>query len=189
MWTELLEALEALIAKKRAIKQAVTQQLLSGKTRLPGFSGERTTKPLVELGSVYGGLTGKTKSDFGAGAGRYVTFVNVMANVVIDCDSFEPVSISPAESQNPVAKGDLLFNSSSETPEELREVCAMITPEEVPHLFLNRFCFGFRLGGHAPADGLFPVRITSEANEGRDLAHEGRSLKDRHATTSQRQHS
>jgi len=36
----LLGALEALIAKKRAIKQAAMQQLLTGKTRLPGFSGE-----------------------------------------------------------------------------------------------------------------------------------------------------
>ena len=35
----LLAALEALIAKKRAIKQATMQQLLTGKTRLPGFSG------------------------------------------------------------------------------------------------------------------------------------------------------
>jgi type I restriction enzyme S subunit len=36
----LLNSLEALIAKKRAIKQAVMQQLLTGRTRLPGFSGE-----------------------------------------------------------------------------------------------------------------------------------------------------
>ena len=35
----LLNALEALIVKKRAIKQATMQQLLTGKTRLPGFSG------------------------------------------------------------------------------------------------------------------------------------------------------
>ena len=35
----LLNALEALIAKKQAIKQATMQQLLTGKTRLPGFSG------------------------------------------------------------------------------------------------------------------------------------------------------
>ena len=35
----LLDALEALIAKKQAIKQAVMQQLLTGMTRLPGFSG------------------------------------------------------------------------------------------------------------------------------------------------------
>ena len=35
----LLAALEALIAKKRAVKQAAMQQLLTGKSRLPGFSG------------------------------------------------------------------------------------------------------------------------------------------------------
>jgi type I restriction enzyme, S subunit len=36
----LIAALDRLIAKKRDIKQAVTQQLLTGRTRLPGFSGE-----------------------------------------------------------------------------------------------------------------------------------------------------
>jgi type I restriction enzyme, S subunit len=37
---ELIGALDRLIAKKRAIKQATMQQLLTGKTRLPGFRGE-----------------------------------------------------------------------------------------------------------------------------------------------------
>lgn len=36
----LLDALDASIAKKRDIKQAAMQQLLTGKTRLPGFRGE-----------------------------------------------------------------------------------------------------------------------------------------------------
>ena len=36
---QLLGSLEKLVAKKRAIKQAAMQQLLTGKTRLPGFSG------------------------------------------------------------------------------------------------------------------------------------------------------
>ena len=35
----LLNALDALIVKKQVIKQATMQQLLTGKTRLPGFSG------------------------------------------------------------------------------------------------------------------------------------------------------
>lgn len=42
----LLGALDELIAKKRAIKQATMQQLLTGKTRLPGFSGKWETKRL-----------------------------------------------------------------------------------------------------------------------------------------------
>ena len=45
----LLNALDALIAKKRAIKQATMQQLLTAKTRLPGFSGAWETKRIGEL--------------------------------------------------------------------------------------------------------------------------------------------
>ena len=42
----LIGSLEALIAKKRAIKRAAMQQLLTGRTRLPGFSGEWETRRL-----------------------------------------------------------------------------------------------------------------------------------------------
>ena len=42
----LIEALEKLIAKKRNIKQAAMQELLSGRRRLPGFSGEWGVKRL-----------------------------------------------------------------------------------------------------------------------------------------------
>ena len=46
----LLAALETLIAKKRAVKQAAMQQLLTGKTRLPGFSGEWELGKLADFG-------------------------------------------------------------------------------------------------------------------------------------------
>ncbi len=36
----LIESLEQLLAKKRDIKQGAMQELLTGKKRLPGFSGE-----------------------------------------------------------------------------------------------------------------------------------------------------
>lgn len=42
----LLGALEQLIAKKRDLKQAAMQQLLTGQTRLPGFHGEWNVKTL-----------------------------------------------------------------------------------------------------------------------------------------------
>ena len=42
----LLRALDRLIAKKRDLKQAAMQQLLTGQTRLPGFSGEWEVKRL-----------------------------------------------------------------------------------------------------------------------------------------------
>ena len=56
----LLGALETLIAKKRAIKQAAMQQLLTGKTRLPGFSGEWETKRLGEIAEIKNGATPST---------------------------------------------------------------------------------------------------------------------------------
>ena len=47
---KLLGSLEKLIAKKRAIKQAAMQQLLTGKTRLPGFIGEWELGKLADFG-------------------------------------------------------------------------------------------------------------------------------------------
>jgi len=45
----LITSLDRLIAKKRDIKQATMQQLLTGKTRLPGFSGEWSSRLLPEV--------------------------------------------------------------------------------------------------------------------------------------------
>jgi type I restriction enzyme S subunit len=45
----LLDGLERLITKKRNLKQAAMQQLLTGQTRLPGFHGEWEVKTLFEL--------------------------------------------------------------------------------------------------------------------------------------------
>ena len=162
----LLGALDRLIAKKRGLKQAAMQQLLTGQTRLPGFHGEWELKRLGELGATFGGLTGKTKDDFGDGSGRYITFMNVMTNVVIDCGTFERVKISTSESQNRAVKGDLFFNGSSETPEEVA-MCAVLT-EEVHDVFLNSFCFGFRFRSGADADGMF-LAYYFRSREGREL--------------------
>ena len=45
----LIGALDRLIAKKRDLKQAAMQQLLTGQTRLPGFSGAWELKPLKQF--------------------------------------------------------------------------------------------------------------------------------------------
>jgi len=162
----LLATLDQMIAKKRDLKQAAMQQLLTGKTRLPGFCGEWQEKTLGELGATYGGLTGKTKSDFGVGAAKYITFMNVMTNAVIDCAAFEQVTVSASETQNRVLRGDLLFNGSSETPEEVA-FCSLMA-EEVPDLYLNSFCFGFRLFDDQQVDGLF-LTYYIRANPGREM--------------------
>jgi type I restriction enzyme S subunit len=53
----LIAGLDRLIAKKRDIKQATMQQLLTGKTRLPGFSGKWDKKPLGFLFNFSGGYS------------------------------------------------------------------------------------------------------------------------------------
>ena len=45
----LIESLDQLIAKKRDLKQGAMQELLTGKKRLPGFSGEWEAMPLGEI--------------------------------------------------------------------------------------------------------------------------------------------
>ncbi len=52
----LLGGLDRLIAKKRDLKQAAMQQLLTGQTRLPGFKGEWVEKPLGEIANVSKGI-------------------------------------------------------------------------------------------------------------------------------------
>jgi type I restriction enzyme S subunit len=59
----LIAALERLIAKKRAIKQGAMQQLLTGQTRLPGFSGEWEVKNLGEMGKCIRGVSYNGESD------------------------------------------------------------------------------------------------------------------------------
>jgi type I restriction enzyme S subunit len=49
---ELLGGLDRLIAKKRDLKQAAMQQLLTGQTRLPGFTGKWEVKKLGEVAEI-----------------------------------------------------------------------------------------------------------------------------------------
>lgn len=131
-----IESLEQLIAKKRLIKQGAMQELLTPKE---GWE----VKKLGEVGKIYGGLSGKTKQDFGSGNSYYIPFMNVMKNVVIDKTFIEKVNLKQGETQNRVLKNDLLFNGSSETPEELG--ISSVILEDIEDLFLNSFCFGFRV--------------------------------------------
>lgn len=58
----LLDGLQRLIAKKRDLKQAAMQQLLTGQSRLPGFQGEWNETTLGEIGECTIGLTYKPEN-------------------------------------------------------------------------------------------------------------------------------
>jgi type I restriction enzyme S subunit len=73
----LIAGLERLIAKKRDIKQATMQQLLTGQTRLPGFSGEWRDCSLGQIAHI---KTGSRNNEDKIEDGAYPFFVR-SANV------------------------------------------------------------------------------------------------------------
>lgn len=56
----LVESLDALIAKRRDMKQAAMQQLLTGRTRLPGFADDWSSTPVAEVANLVAGGTPST---------------------------------------------------------------------------------------------------------------------------------
>lgn len=139
----LIAEMEALIEKKRAIMTATMQNLLTARRRLTGYSEPWKEYQFSSFGSTFNGLSGKSANDFGHGDAYYVTFVNVIYNTVIDKSILQRVDVRKNEKQNSVIKGDLLLNTSSETPEEVG-MCSFVS-ELIPDLYLNSFCFGFRI--------------------------------------------
>lgn len=101
-------------------------------------------KKIEDLGSYFGGLTGKTKKDFEDGNAKFITYMNVFANPSLDESIVGMVHINEGEKQNKVQKGDVLFTGSSETPEEAGMSC-VITDDLMEDYYMNSFCFGLRL--------------------------------------------
>jgi type I restriction enzyme S subunit len=155
----LIDKTQQLINKKKDIKTATMQKLLT-----PNTEWENIT--LGEIGYTYSGINGKKKEDFGIGESLYITFLNVMSNPVIKTKIFEKVNITRNESQNLCLKGDLFFNTSSETPEEVG-MCSTLQ-NDIPNLYLNSFCFGYRLKKENVVEPKF-LAYLFRAKYGRDI--------------------
>jgi type I restriction enzyme S subunit len=108
--------------------------------RFGGFTEPWETAPLGSLGDTFTGLSGKTKEDFGHGDARFITYMNVFSNPIAKFDKTDKVEIDP--SQYSVKYGDILFTTSSETPEEVGMSSVWLF--DAPHIYLNSFCFGYR---------------------------------------------
>jgi type I restriction enzyme S subunit len=141
-WDQAIQLTEQLIRQKEQRKKWLMQNLLTGKMRLKGFSGEWKECKLGSLGDTYTGLTGKSKEDFGKGK-PYIPYLNVFNNSRIDIKNLDYVKITEDDKQNKVKYGDIFFTVSSETPNEVG--MASVILDEVDELYLNSFCFGFRL--------------------------------------------
>jgi len=111
-------------------------------TEIGEIPKEWEVKKLGELGETYNGLNNKNKHDFGYGK-PYIPYKNIFNNSKVDLNYLEYVNITEAEKQNQVRYGDIFFTVSSETSNELGMASVLL--DEVDELYLNSFCFGFRL--------------------------------------------
>jgi len=127
----LLGALEQLLAKKRDLKQAAMQQLLTGQTRLPGFTGKWEVKRLVELGKISGAGVDK-KIRPGEPQVRLVNYMDVYRrNFIYSKDLNHVVSARPDQAARcAVEQGDVFFTPSSEMPFDI--AVSAIAMEDIP---------------------------------------------------------
>lgn len=122
----LISGLDQLIAKKRDIKQAAMQQLLTGQTRLPGFSGAWEVKRLGDLGQILKG-SGVRKDDAFSGdlpCIRYGEIYTQHSNYIKVFYSW--ISHDIAKTAILLKQGDLLFAGSGETKAEIGKCVAFL---------------------------------------------------------------
>ena len=108
--------------------------------RFKGFTNAWEQRELGEMGETFAGLSGKTKEDFGHGEAKFITYMNVFSNTIANKNMVEQVEID--NSQNKVMYGDVLFTTSSETPNEVG--MSSVWLENIDNTYLNSFCFGYR---------------------------------------------
>lgn len=103
------------------------------------------TKRLGEIGKTFNGLTGKTKEDFGSGS-PFISYKQVFDQSKIEPGNFDYVKIATDEDQNEVQYGDVIFTTTSET--RLEVGFSSVFLEKIENVYLNSFCFGFRIHFH-----------------------------------------
>ena len=118
----------------------MTEKQNTPEIRFEGFTDPWEQRKLGNCGTTYGGLTGKTKEDFGHGNARFIPYTNVFDNPLTDTKRLGAVEID--SSQNQVAYGDAFFTVSSETPDEVGMSSVWLSDQE--DVYLKSFCFGYR---------------------------------------------
>lgn len=95
-----MECLVRLITKKRNLKHGAMQELLTGKNRLPGFSGEWTTRPLGEvIAHCSSGATPyRGRPEYYRGDLKWITSGELNYNFITD--TLEKISPEAAEKTN-----------------------------------------------------------------------------------------
>lgn len=147
---DLITTLERLIAKKQAVKQGMMQQLLTGRTRLPGFTSPWVE---VEVGNLLDFKNGLNKgSEYFRAGTPIVNFMDVMNGPIVQSrDVRGRVTLTRDEIKRFSArKNDLFFTRTSETVDEVGTAAVLV--DDIPDA-----CFsGFILRGRPKSRDVEP---------------------------------
>lgn len=139
---DLVNALEALIAKKRDIKQGMMQELLTGRTRLPGFTLPWQEVAIGDVGFVSGSGVDK-KTVPGEPMVKLLNYMDVYrAEFITHRTADQKVSAPTSKvSLCSVKAGDVFFTPTSETPDDIARsaVAEEDSPESVYSYHLVRW--------------------------------------------------
>jgi type I restriction enzyme, S subunit len=105
----LISSLDRLIAKKRDIKQATMQQLLTGEMRLPGFSGEWKVKKVGEIAEIGMGRTPSRRNQNYWGRGyKWLSIADLKSKHILETK--EEITAIAASDMTVIPKGTLVMS-------------------------------------------------------------------------------
>lgn len=138
---ELIDSLENLIEKKKAIRQGAMQELLTGRKRLLGFNGEWTKKTLGELFNFYGGVsasrdmlssTGYCYLHYGDIHGAQNTYIDTTKDYSL-IPKLE-IDLRKISNNSLLSDGDVVFVDASEDDEGASRHIVVRNPQNVPFI-------------------------------------------------------
>jgi len=104
-------------------------------------------KRLKYYGYLYGGLSGKSGSDFNneknTNNRKFIPFINIANNSKVDVSNLQLVHFEENETQNMVHKGDIFFLMSSENFDDVGK--SAVLEDDLSDVYLNSFCRGIRI--------------------------------------------
>ncbi len=137
----LLSSLDALIAKKRLIKQGAMQELLTGKKRLAGFSGEWEVKTFKNLFHFSGGFTA-SRDQLSSNGYCYLHYgdIHMSKKTFVDLKTeFHDIpklniNLKRVSEISLLNDGDIVFVDASEDDEGASRHVVIVNPDNIPFI-------------------------------------------------------
>ena len=137
----LVASLDALIAKKRAMKAGAMEELLSGRKRLPGFHGSRAEKKFSKLFDFFGGFSA-TREQLSDEGFCYLHYGDIHKSSQTYIDTKEnfvaipklAVSLKRIASESLLHEGDVVFVDASEDAAGTSKHWVVSNEEDIPFI-------------------------------------------------------